>query len=128
MEIKRKDNIEISIKKRQQKEKFRFVGELNPKPNQRCFKLDLDKLIVTECEYTILTDTINYLDALNNTNMSKYRTIIIEDNFDYIIKLNIKNALSYFRKIYNNKNIKIGKDKINIKQFKNHKTIRKYKN
>lgn len=75
-----------------------------------------------------MTDTINYLDALNNTNMSKYRTIIIEDNFDYIIKLNIKNALSYFRKIYNNKNIKIGKDKINIKQFKNHKTIRKYKN
>jgi hypothetical protein len=114
---KKKDNIEISVRKKQKKEKFLFSGVLKPKPNQRVFKLDLITFELAEAEYVLKTDTINYLDVINGT-WNPPREIIIEDNCDYVIKLNIKNALDHFNKKYNT----------NCKIIGTHQKINKHNN
>lgn len=101
------DKVEIKIQKQQQKEKFKFVGTLHPKPNQRCFEIDLDTMIVKESEYFYKSKTINWFDALKNKKSPKNKSVIVKENHDYIIKLNLENALKHFKKVWKNKNVKI---------------------
>ena len=96
-----KAKMEISVEKRQVKEKFLFAGELKVQLNQRAFKLDIEKWEVSECEYFVESDTINYLDVLYNTEAYTSRKILIEEGFDYVVKLNMRNALKYFKTKWN---------------------------
>jgi len=94
----KKSNIEISIQKKQEVEKFIFIGVLKPKPNQRVFKVNLISGEVSEVLFFNKSKTINYLDVINKKQSIKERDIIIKEGYDYVIKLNIENAVKYFQK------------------------------
>jgi hypothetical protein len=91
-----KEKIELSVEKRQEKEKFIFTGVLKPHAGQRVFELDMRTMTVMECEYFVKTDTVNYLDVLNNAESLKERNILIQENCDYAVKLNMENAIKHF--------------------------------
>ena len=95
-----KDKVEISVQEQQEKEKFLFDGILKPKPNQRVYQLDLRTMKVSEAPYFIEKDTVNYLDVINKKDRRKDRKILVKEGFDYVIKLNMKNAVKHFRKVW----------------------------
>lgn len=124
----KKDTLEISIQKKQEVEKFLFDGILKPKPNQRVFELDLVNMEVSECEYFTKSDTVNYLDVINNKVNFKERNILVKENHDYVIKLNMVNALFYFRKKWDNESIEEHEENESKRLFKNQRKVNKFRN
>jgi hypothetical protein len=121
--LKLDTKVEVSIEKKQEREKFIFKGVLNPLPGQRVFKLDQLENTLSECEYIFMSDTINYMDLINNT-VKDNREILIEEGFDYVIKLNISNAKKFFDKKWNIKSII---DKTSSQKLKRHGKVTTYK-
>lgn len=118
----------ISIEKRQEVEKFIFVGILKPKPNQRVFEIDLSNGEVSEVNFFDTNKTINYLDVINKRNLISEREVIIKEGFDYLIKLNIENAISSFRKKWKNLNVVESIENKSNSMLKNQRKINLYKN
>lgn len=116
---------EIAIQKKQEVEEFIFVGKLTPKKNQRIFQLKLDSMIVSEVEFIYKTDTIKYMDIINDC-VPDNRSILIEPDTDYVIKLNIDNALKHFQSKYNSCDITI--DRTLSKSLSIHTDVSAYKN
>ena len=104
--IERKESIEIQIQKRQNKEKFKFLGSLKPKANQRCFELDLKTMTVKESEYFYASDTIDWFEAISNKKPKNNRSVMVKPDHDYVVKLNLENAVKYFKKVWCNDSIK----------------------
>ena len=102
MEPKTNVKTELQVKKRQYKEKFIFQGIIRPKPNQRVFRCEVSSGEVSECKFTNVSDTVNYLEVLNNTYKLRERNIVVEEGFDYVVRLNITNAVRHFKKKYGN--------------------------
>lgn len=121
-------NIEISIQKKQEVEKFIFKGVLKPKLNQRVFKIDLDSGEVSEVEFFKKTDIVNYLDVINKSESLKERNIIVKEGFDYVIKLNIKNAITHFKKSFQHINVNISESHTGNDLLKNQKNVNKFNN
>lgn len=122
----KKEGIEISIQKKQEKEQFIFKGELHPKPNQRVFKIDLYKGIVSECQFVSTSKTVNYFDVINNTGEYAERKIIVKEGYDYIVALNMKNALKHFKRSWSHLDIDISEDNSANTLKKNQKEVKKY--
>jgi hypothetical protein len=120
-----KESIEISIQKKQEVEKFLFTETLKPKKNQRVFQLDLNSMTLKECQFFFKTTTINYMDIINNC-VPQNRSILIEPETDYVIKLNLGNALTHFQSKYNNRDITV--DRTNGDSLNSHTDIDAYKN
>lgn len=91
---------EMSIKDKQEKEKFIFKGSLKTKLGQRVWELDLDTWEVQECKYFTEGDTVNYHDIINNFESVKERKILIREGYDYVVNLNIENAIKSFKRKY----------------------------
>lgn len=94
-----KHKTELQVQKRQEKEQFVFKGVLKPKPNQRVWELNLETMEVCEAEFVQLSDTVHYWEVLDGSYLEK--EIFIQSNHDYVIKLNIENAVKYYSKKYN---------------------------
>lgn len=124
----KKEKVEISVQKKQEVEKFLFAGILKPKPNQRVFKLNLSTLEVSEVEFLIKSDTIQYEDVINNAHSLKERDILIEEGFDYVIKLNMTNAINHFLMKWRKVDIKASSEHTANRLMKNQRKVNKYKN
>ena len=65
---------------------------------------------------------------INKKPLLRERNILIEEGFDYIIKLNMTNAISYFQTKWAENTIKESDDSKANKLFKNQRQVKKYKN
>lgn len=100
-ELESKPRQVLEAKKSQQEvEKFKFIGKLHPKPNQRCFQINLETGEVKEVEYMYEDKTVNYLDYVKNKTTPRNKGVLIQKGFDYVIKLNLENAQKYFNNKY----------------------------
>lgn len=126
MKLKKADT-ELQVQKKQELEKFIFVGTIKPKPGQRVYRMDMTKLTVTECEYSEKSDTVNYMDVIDGTHASRERTIIIQEGYDYMIKLNLDNALESFKKRWRGQEIQLG-EMVTNDQFKKQRKVNLYSN
>lgn len=123
-----KDKTEISIQKKQEVEKFIFTGKLVIKPNQRLFKIDLDSGEVLEVEFYDACDTINYIDVINKKPRPSSRDVIIEEGYDYVVKLNLDNAISFFKDKWSNIDVSSSIDHKGNTLNPNQRFINKFKN
>jgi len=94
-ETENKPEVIKEVKAEATVEKFKYLGRMKIKPNQRCFELDLATMKVKEVEYFTPSDTIEWGKV-----EPKNKKMLIRPNCDYVIKLNIKNAIKYFDKKY----------------------------
>lgn len=120
----KKEKIEVSIEQQKEVEQFVFRGVLKPKPNQRVFKLDLYKGFVSEVLFYSESNTINFMDIVYGDNEYKDRKIIIEEGFDYLIALNIKNALKHFKKRWSELEICVSEEHVSNTLKKKQKEVK----
>lgn len=123
-----KEKTELSVEKKQEKEKFLFDGVIKPHAGQRVFELDLSKMTVKECEFFVKTDTINYLDVINNSESLKELNILIQEGCDYAVKLNMENAIKHFQNVWNNPDICESEESKANRLFRRQRKVKKYKN
>ena len=124
----KKAKLEISIQKKQEVEKFLFTGRLKPQPHQRVFKIDLSSGAVSEVKFFAKSNTIHYEDVINGNYARRDKDILIEEGFDYIIKLNIENAIKHFKKAWKHIEIEISEDHESNVLIKKQGKVNKYTN
>jgi hypothetical protein len=84
-----KDKMEISIQKKQQKEK-EFVGKIIPHAGHKVYEINEETLEIELAKYELKT----YFIGQNHNNAE----IIIRSGFAYVSALNSKNALKKYKK------------------------------
>jgi hypothetical protein len=89
LENRSKDKMEISVQKKQQKEK-ELIGKLIPHPGHRVWEINIDTLEVEEAKYE---QKHTFIFGQNNN-----REIIVRKGFAYIAALNKKSALKKYVK------------------------------
>lgn len=87
-ELKRDNDIEVSVKKKQQIE-YELQGSIAPKPNHKIFELNIKTGEVKEAEYKI---ECYVLGAENKPRL------IVNKECIYIPALNVKNAKKHYLK------------------------------
>jgi hypothetical protein len=88
IEIKQKDQLEISIKQKKQVEK-KFIGDIIPHNGHKVWKINKETLEIEEAKYL---NTAFYIGKENK------KEILVTDGFEYVSALNKKNALKLFTK------------------------------
>lgn len=83
-----KDKMEISIQKKQQKEK-ELVGKIIPHGNHKVWEINDETLEVQEAKY----EQQNFIFGIKNTNPE----IIIRSGFSYVSALTKKTALKKYK-------------------------------
>ena len=84
-----KDKMEISIQKKQQKEKV-LVGKIIPNKGHKIWEINEETLEVKEAQFEKKT----FIIGKNHNNPE----IIIRDGYAYVSALNINNALKKYKK------------------------------
>ena len=88
IEIKQKDQLEVSIKQKKQVEK-KFIGDIIPHNGHKVWKINKETLEIEEAKYL---NTAFYVGKENK------KEILVTDGFEYVSALNKKNALKLFTK------------------------------
>ena len=88
IEIKQKDQLEISVKQKKQVEK-KFIGDIIPYEGHKIWKINKKTLEIEEAKYNNTT---------YNISGENKKEILIIEGFEYISALNKKNALKLFSK------------------------------
>ena len=83
-----KDKMEISVQKKQQKEK-ELVGKIIPHAGHKVWEINDETLEVQEAKY----EQQNFIFGIKNTNPE----IIIRSGFSYVSALNKKSALKKYK-------------------------------
>lgn len=84
-----KDKMEVSIQKKQQKEKV-LIGKIIPHPGHTVWEINDETLEIQEAKF----EQQNFIFGIQNTNPE----IIIRSGFSYISALNKKSALKKYAK------------------------------
>lgn len=119
--------IEISVEKKQEKEKFLFTSRLKPKPGQRVWRFNTYTRRLGEVEFFKKSDTLQYEDIISGKYLRRDRDILVEEGYDYVIKLNYDNALKHFEKKWPGGPIEPEDYKAN-RLFKNQKVVNIFMN
>lgn len=102
IELNNKDNIEVSIKKQQQKQ-YTLIGNLTPHEGHTIYEINIETLDIQKAKF--LTTTY-YMFGENK------KEIAVKQNCVYVAALNEKNALIKYNKgISGGKNL--GTEKMN---------------
>lgn len=88
IEVKQKDQLEVTIKQKKQVEK-KLIGDIVPYNGHKIWKINKETLEIEECKYL---NTAYYISENNN------KEVLVTDGFDYVSALNKKNALKLFSK------------------------------
>lgn len=83
------ERMELSIEKRQQKEK-ELIGNIVPHAGHTVWEINNETLEITKASFQELTFILN---QLNNS----HKEILIREGFTYVAALNKKNALKKFK-------------------------------
>ena len=83
-----KDKMEISVQKKQQKEK-ELVGKIIPHAGHKVWEIDDENLEIKEAKY----EQQNFIFGIQNSNPE----IIIRNGFSYVSALNKKSALKKYK-------------------------------
>lgn len=126
-ELKPQHSTELSIEKRQEKERFLFTGKLKHHPGQRIWRFNLYDRELGECRFFEKSDTIHWEDIVSGKWLQRERDILIEEGFDYVVKLNYDNAKKYFQDKYPGEPIEKEGYKAN-KLFKKQRTVNTFVN
>lgn len=93
--LKEKEKKEIKVEK-QQEMTFKWVGRILPHRGQRVFARNVETGEIKEVEPKPVTDTIDLLDFV--AGKLPPQKIDVEQGWEYICALNVKNAVKHFNK------------------------------
>ena len=88
IEVKQKDQLEITIKQKKQVEK-KLISEIVPHEGHKVWKINKETLKIEEAKYL---NTAFYIGKENK------KEVLIIEGFEYVSALNKKNALKLFYK------------------------------
>ena len=88
IEIKQKEQLEVSVKQKKQVEK-KLIGDIMPHNGHKIWKINKETLEIEEAEYL---NTDFFIGKENK------KEILVVDGFEYVSALNKKNALKLFTK------------------------------
>lgn len=88
IEVKQKDQLEVTIKQKKQVEK-KLIGDIMPHNGHKIWKINKETLEIEEAKYL---NTAFYVGKENK------KEILVTDGFEYVSALNKKNALKLFAK------------------------------
>jgi hypothetical protein len=92
------------------------------------FKVDLLSGEVSEVEDFIKSETIKFHNVNDVSEPINERDILLIEGFDYVVKLNMGNAVKYFKKKHSTLDIAISKDTVAKTMKKNQRKVNEYKN